>query len=141
MPSPQYCPADPRGPRWTAGPGCHDGFVAQRVEIVLEDDIDGSVADETVGFSLDGTSYEIDLSNEHAEELRTAVAPWLGFARKIGGRSRRVAPAEACAWLGPMRGSCLAVRRWAQENGHKVSSRGRIPAAVQDAYQSAHQRR
>ena len=118
--------------------------MAQRVQVVLEDDIDGSVADETVSFSLDGSSYEIDLGRQHAEELRAAVAPWLGFARKVGGRARRnAATTNSSTNAGPARtdaGQLSAIRRWAQENGHEVSSRGRIPAAIQEAYQSAHQR-
>ena len=42
--------------------------MAQRVHIVLEDDVDGSKADETVSFGLDGSSYEIDLSAKNAEK-------------------------------------------------------------------------
>lgn len=122
--------------------------MAQRVQILLEDDVDGSVAEETVGFSLDGSSYEIDLNGKHAEELRAAVAPWLGFARKVGGRRRTTAATnmttKVATKTGPARtdaGQLSAIRRWAQENGHQVSNRGRIPTAIQEAYESAHQGR
>ena len=57
--------------------------MAQRVQIILEDDYDGGEADETVSFSLDGAEYEIDLSSANAAELRNALAPWLSHARKV----------------------------------------------------------
>ena len=62
--------------------------MAQRVNVVLVDDIDGSDATETVSFGLDGVDYEIDLSDEHAAELREAVACYIGHARRTGGRRR-----------------------------------------------------
>ena len=63
--------------------------MAQRVQIILEDDYDGGVAEETVSFGLDGAEYEIDLSAKNAANLRDALAPWLGHARKTGGRRKR----------------------------------------------------
>ena len=63
--------------------------MAQRVQIILEDDYDGGTADETVSFALDGTEYEIDLSAKNAANLRDAISPWLGHARKTGGRRNR----------------------------------------------------
>ena len=47
--------------------------MAQRVQIILEDDYDGGEADETVSFALDGAEYEIDLSTANATELRNAL--------------------------------------------------------------------
>ena len=44
--------------------------MAQKVNVILVDDIDGSDAAETVSFGLDGTQYEIDLNSGHAQELR-----------------------------------------------------------------------
>ena len=44
--------------------------MAQRVRVDLVDDIDGSAAEESVEFALDGVSYVIDLSTENAAELR-----------------------------------------------------------------------
>jgi hypothetical protein len=57
--------------------------MAQRVEIVLEDDLDGSEAAETVVFALDGTSYEIDLNDKNAAALRDALSVYVGHARKV----------------------------------------------------------
>ena len=63
--------------------------MAQRVQIILEDDYDGGEADETVSFALDGAEYELDLSSENAAKLRDELAVWIGHARKTGGRRRR----------------------------------------------------
>lgn len=109
--------------------------MAQRVNIVLEDDLDGTDADETVTFGLDGVTYEIDLSSENAARLRDALAPFVGHARRAAGRrltSRSVAPRS-----GGKR-DLADVREWARHNGHKVSDRGRISAEVQAAYDKAH---
>ena len=83
--------------------------MAQRVQIILEDDFDGGTADETVSFALDGTEYEIDLSAKNAADLRNAISPWLGHARKTGGRRKRgtasLAHSSTSEWsLGPGHG-------------------------------------
>ena len=107
--------------------------MAQRVTIVLEDDLDGSSADETVTFALDGTTYEIDLNAKNAGKLRDALAPYVGHARKAGRR----ASGRSTARSGSKR-DVTEVREWARANGHKVSDRGRISAEVQAAYDKAH---
>src|SRR4051812_50119181 len=61
--------------------------MAQKVQVILVDDVDGGEASETVSFSLDGVSYEIDVSESNAGALRDALAPWVGHARRVGGRS------------------------------------------------------
>ncbi len=68
--------------------------MAQRVNVVLEDDLDGSDADETVTFALDGVNYEIDLSAANADKLREALALYIGHGRKTSGRRRTSAPAR-----------------------------------------------
>ncbi|HEY5820924.1 MAG TPA: Lsr2 family protein [Propionibacteriaceae bacterium] len=105
--------------------------MAQRVQIILEDDYDGGNADETVSFALDGAEYEIDLSSGNAAGLRDTLAPWLAHARKTGGRRKRGSkPADSS--------STSDIRAWAQDNGHEVSSRGRVSADVREAYEKAH---
>jgi hypothetical protein len=108
--------------------------MAQRVQFLLIDDIDGGNAAETVSFSLDGVSYEIDLTEAHAKKLRDDLASWVGHARRSGGRksSRRAGTAA-----GQRRGDLGAVREWARNNGHKVSDRGRISADILAAYDKA----
>ena len=104
--------------------------MAQRVQIILEDDYDGGTADETVTFALDGAEYEIDLSSANAEKLRNELAGWIGHARKTGGRRRRTSkPAETS--------STSEIRAWALANGHDVSSRGRVSAEVREAFERA----
>lgn len=110
--------------------------MAQRVQIILEDDYDGGEADETVTFGLDGAEYEIDLSTANAAELRNGLAPWLGHARKVGGRKRsRVATRSAA---NDTNGATSDIRAWALDNGMEVSSRGRISSEVRRAYEQAH---
>lgn len=108
--------------------------MAQRVNIVLVDDIDGGDADETVTFGLDGTAYEIDLSDTNAAKLRDALAPYVGHARRVSGRrstgGRRTANGSVP--------SAREVREWARENGWELSDRGRVSAEVRQAYEAAH---
>jgi hypothetical protein len=106
--------------------------MAQRVQIILEDDYDGGTADETVSFALDGTEYEIDLSAKNAAGLREAISPWLGHARKTGGRRKRGTAKPATT------SSTSDIRAWALAHGHEVSSRGRVSAEVREAYEKAH---
>ncbi|WP_282944529.1 histone-like nucleoid-structuring protein Lsr2 [Cellulomonas endometrii] len=109
--------------------------MAQKTQITLIDDVDGSSADETVVFGLDGVNYEIDLNAEHARELRDAAARFVGHARKVGGR----APSRAG---NRTRGNGrdyepAAVREWAASRSIDLPARGRIPGAVLDQYRAA----
>jgi hypothetical protein len=104
--------------------------MAQQVNIVLVDDIDGSTAEETVVFALDGKDYEIDLSTKNAQKLRDAIAPYVGHARKATGRRR-----GGRAGNGP---SPADIRAWARDNGFNVPDRGRVSTEVREAYLAAH---
>jgi nucleoid-associated protein Lsr2 len=109
--------------------------VVSRTIIEVTDDLDGSKADETIQFTIDGTSFEVDLSTAHAKELRNALDPYMKAGRKTHGRrdSRRRAGSA-------MRDhdQTAAIRDWAKTHGLNVSDRGRISAEVQDAYNAAH---
>ncbi|MFJ7590168.1 Lsr2 family protein [Streptomyces sp. NPDC097617] len=108
--------------------------MAQKVEVTLIDDLDGSEATQTVLFALDGKTYEIDLSDPNAEKLRGGLAPYLGAARKMsGGRTtaRRMG-------LGKPADDTAAIRAWAKERGYDVNDRGRVPANIKAAYTDAH---
>ena len=108
--------------------------MAQRVNITLVDDIDGSDATETVSFGLDGTTYEIDLNDGNAAGLRDAMAPYVGAGRRTGGRST----SGRHRGRGRGRNSRTAeIRAWARENGHKVNERGRVPADIVAAYEKS----
>ncbi len=110
--------------------------MAQKVHIVLVDDIDESEAEETVNFGLDGKEYAIDLNSKNASALREALAPYVGHARPVSGRaSRRSSSAKAATTSGP---APSEIRAWARENGFDVPERGRVAAEVREAYAAAH---
>ena len=112
--------------------------MAQKVQVLLVDDIDGGTADETVTFGLDGVSYEIDLTSTHAAELRESFARWVGHGRRTGGRSSGGSGRGAGTRSRRSSSDATAIREWAKANGHKVSERGRISADVKAAYEAAH---
>jgi hypothetical protein len=111
--------------------------MAQRVNVVLVDDIDGTDASETVSFALDGVDYEIDLSDEHAGQLRQAVAPYVGHARRTGGRRKGNRRSSGGGSGGGAGASAADIRAWARENGWDVPERGRVSAEVREAYAAA----
>ncbi|WP_413451485.1 Lsr2 family protein [Georgenia phoenicis] len=110
--------------------------MVQKVMVTLIDDVDGTPADETVLFSLDGVNYEIDLTTDNAAKLRDALAPWVGHARRAGGR-RTGGGRSSRRSSGGGNSDAAKVREWARANGYTVSDRGRIPAEVTEAYAKA----
>ncbi len=112
--------------------------MAQRTVVRLTDDIDGSEATQTLTFGLDGTTYEIDLNDTHAEDLREILAPYVSVGRKVSGavnrgRSATTAPKQrASSEVDPR-----AVRAWAEANNITVSPRGRIKADIVEQYRAA----
>jgi hypothetical protein len=111
--------------------------MAKKVTVTLVDDFDGeAAADETVEFGLDGVTYEIDLSSKNAKKLRADLKVWVEKGRRVGGRRRsRSGAGRGRAAID--REQSAAIREWARRNGHKVSSRGRIPANIIDAFHAA----
>lgn len=108
--------------------------MARKTFVELIDDLDGSTAEETVTFSLDGKAYELDLNAENAGRLRGALEEWIKPARRassVGGSRRRTSGPRTGRDAGP-------IREWARANGYEVSDRGRIPSEVEDAYNAAH---
>jgi hypothetical protein len=105
--------------------------MAQRVEIILSDDVDGSLAAGTVNFSFDGVSYEIDLSEKNQDKLREQMSVWIAHARKV---RRGGAVAGKRPRTGGPTGS--EIRAWAQEKGMQVNARGRVPAEIKAAYEA-----
>ena len=109
--------------------------MAQKIQTLLIDDLDGSEAEGTVRFGLDGTEYEIDLSAEHAQALRDALARYVSAARRASGGARR-----------PVRGGRRApgggvdsteVREWAKAQGIEVKDRGRVAADLVARFKAA----
>jgi Lsr2 len=111
--------------------------MARQTTITLVDDLDGVEADEQVEFSVDGRSYEIDLSAVNAGRLRDALAPFISAARRAGAR-RSTPTAAAPSRPSSSRAQNQAIREWAIAQGMKVSERGRIPTNVLTAYHGAH---
>ena len=105
--------------------------MAQKVHIVLIDDIDQTDAEETVTFGLDGKEYAIDLNGKNARSLRDALAPYVAHARPVSGRRRTASKAAGGA-------APSEIRAWARENGFDVPERGRVAAEVREAYAAAH---
>lgn len=107
--------------------------MAQKVQVLLVDDLDGGEADETVTFALDGKSYEIDLNTGNADKLREALADFVKAGRRTGGRSSRGKGGRSSG------GSqdTAKIRAWAKENGYEVNDRGRVPANIREAYEKA----
>jgi len=110
-----------------------EGKMAQKVQVLLIDDLDGSEAVTTVSFSLDGVFYEIDLSADNAGNLRNGVAPYVAHARKANAPARR-----RQARAGVSREHSADIRSWAKSRGYKVSDRGRIPASIVQDYEREH---
>src|SRR5256885_2142632 len=117
--------------------------MTKRVTIEIVDDTNGSRAEQTVPFGLDGVAYEIDLSTTNANALREALAPYVAAARRTGGRRIKVAvgqPTDSTQQEPEPRTNYTAthdIRTWARANGYEVADQGRISRTVVEAYQSS----
>lgn len=114
--------------------------MAQKVEVLLIDDLEGGSADETVRFGLDGVSYEIDLSDSNAAQLREALTAYVQRARKSSTRSQRARTSSSSSRTrgGSSRERSAEIRSWARQQGINVNERGRIPSWIVEKYQAAH---
>ncbi|MDQ7803083.1 Lsr2 family protein [Amycolatopsis sp. A133] len=110
--------------------------MAQKVSVEILDDIDGSTAAQTVQFSLDGVTFEIDLSDRNASALRGELARYIGAGRRVGGRKARAATGQSTTASDRERNQ--QIRAWANANGYEVSERGRLSSEVAAAYERAH---
>lgn len=107
--------------------------MAQRVQIVLTDDIDDTKADGTVTFGYAGSSYEIDLSDGNRAALEEALAPYIAAARKVSSGRRTAGKRKSGSGA-----SATEIRAWAVAQGMNVSARGRVSSEVREAYENAH---
>lgn len=111
--------------------------MARIQKVTIVDDLDGSELPSgtpSTRFSLNGTSYELDLGEASSSQLKAALAPFIGKARKVGGvAARRAGSARAAG-----NSDSAKVRSWAVDRGMAVPSRGRIPKAILDAYEAEH---
>lgn len=120
--------------------------MATQTTVTLVDDLDGSVASETLTFALDGRHFEIDLNDKNAKKLRDSLASYVDVARQAEepvrrrgpGRPRGTRNAAPAARVAPDREQTIAIRTWARKNGFSVSDRGRLSASVLEAFEAAH---
>ncbi|MFZ3472010.1 histone-like nucleoid-structuring protein Lsr2 [Streptomyces sp. 4.24] len=110
--------------------------MAQKVQVLLVDDLDGGEADEMVTFALDGKTYEIDLTTANAEKLRGLLDPYTKGGRRTGGRGAATGRTKGRAVAASAGNPDTAViRAWAKENGYSVNDRGRVPAEIRQAFE------
>ena len=109
--------------------------MAQKIQTLFIDDLDGSEAEGTVRFGLDGTEYEIDLNAEHAQALRDALARYVRAARRAGGAARLPARGGRNARADGI--DSTEVREWAKAQGIEVKDRGRVPAELVVKFKAA----
>ena len=109
--------------------------MAQKIQTLFIDDLDGSEAEGTVRFGLDGTEYEIDLNAEHAQALRDALARYVHAARRARGGARRPVRGGRRAPAGGV--GSTEVREWAKAQGIDVKDRGRVPAELVVKFKAA----
>ncbi|MFC6084586.1 histone-like nucleoid-structuring protein Lsr2 [Sphaerisporangium aureirubrum] len=109
--------------------------MATQIQTLLIDDLEGGEAKETVQFAIDGTSYEIDLNDKNARNLREVLTPFVSSARKadhgqVRGRKRGASQR-------PARDKSSEIRAWAKAHGLNVSERGRIASHIVAQYEAA----
>lgn len=107
--------------------------MTRKVQVVLQDDLNGGEPAQTLHFSLEGKAYEIDLTEQNAQALREALAPWIAAARRasVAGIPQPRAKSGRAS-------DTVDIRRWAKENGIPVSERGRISLDLRTQYEAAH---
>ena len=107
--------------------------MVSRTLVILEDDLDGGEATQTVKLGYQGAEFELDLSDKNADKLKKALRPFLEAARRTGGRRKAAVSAKSNG-----SSDTAAIREWATANGYEVSARGRISAGLREAYEAAH---
>ena len=111
--------------------------MARKVVVEVVDDIDGTVFGddgESIHYAVDGVEYVIDLKDEHARELRETFEYYIDHSTPVGGRKHRSAAPAARRSSDETR----KIRAWARGQGYELSSRGRIPAEIEQAFRAAH---
>jgi Lsr2 len=111
--------------------------MAKNTITILQDDIDGSDAAETIRYALDGTTYEIELSEANAAALREGLGQYINVSRVVVPQSKAPVRQTSQSYAGLGKKLVKKVRAWAPENGWEVNQYGRIPGDVVDAYFAA----
>ena len=111
--------------------------MAQKIQTLFIDDIDGSEAEGTVRFALDGSEYEIDLNAKHAEALRKSLARYVDAARRSSSSGAARRPARSGRKAAASGLNTTEVREWAKAQGIEVKDRGRVPAELVVRFRAA----
>lgn len=111
--------------------------MAQKMQMLFLDDIDGSEAEGTVRFGLDGTDYEIDLSTQHATALRSSLAGYINAARRARRAQAPRRRQHTTATRTSGRNESTQAREWARAQGIDVKDRGRIPTDLMVKFKAA----
>lgn len=111
--------------------------MAQRVDVVVTDDFDGTPGAQSVYFGLDGVEYTVDLSTDHEKQFREFLGAYIGVGRRIG-RGGSASPTRKRPKSDSAGDETVVIRAWARDNGYPVKERGRVPQSVKDAYHAAH---
>ncbi len=109
--------------------------MAKTTVVLINDDLEGGEADESLSFAFEGVGYEIDLNKKNADKLRKALSPYIDAARKTGRSDSHGGTPRSRRHRGGL--DAAAVRAWAASNGIEINSRGRIPSAAVDQYRAA----
>ncbi|MFC9841139.1 Lsr2 family protein [Rhodococcus sp. NPDC127530] len=115
--------------------------MARKVVVEMVDDIDGTVFGddgESISYAVDGVEYVIDLKDEHATELRETFEYYIAHSTRVGGRKHRSDRQSNPATARRSSDETKKIRAWAIEQGYTLSSRGRIPAEIEQAFYDAH---
>ncbi|MFC0454679.1 Lsr2 family protein [Rhodococcus sp. ACS1] len=115
--------------------------MARKVVVELVDDIDGTEFGsdgESIGYAFDGVEYQIDLKDEHAKEFRETLEYYIDHSTRVGGRKHRSDRAVNPEVAKRQPGETKKIRAWAIEQGYELSSRGRIPTEIEQAFHDAH---
>jgi hypothetical protein len=107
--------------------------MAQRVQVVLTDDIDGGEGAETVSFSYNGVDYELDLSAKNAKKFHDSLQFYADHGRRLGGRTRSSGGSKTTK----VSSDNATIRAWAKANGIDVPARGRISGSVREQFEAA----
>lgn len=114
--------------------------MAKQIITNIIDDLDGSEADETVSFALDGVGFDIDLNTKNAKVLRDFLEKYMEAGTRTGrvegkhAQIRGYRPTTVQNTLN--REQNQKIRTWAENNGWELADRGRIPQVIIDAFES-----
>ena len=116
--------------------------MSQKVVITQTDDINGSEGATNVDFAFNGTTYEIDLSEDNAAKLRSVLAPYIKAGRTIKSATVRKPRTNTGAARKPRnkytRARTKEIRSWAISEGYTVKLRGRVPEDIVVEYEKTH---